>query len=214
MKLAPHIEKRFEELLQQGKGMPREHGQMGTFVPSEAWKPWIASTLNLISYVFGEESVYFRQLSKASDEFQGYSSDAESAVGIFEAAKRDIGAGVVGSLEQQVTAELFAGLIVSAKGALAEGQKDVAAVLACAALEDTLKKFAKLKGINVDGKTMDGIVGALKGAGLISGAQKGLLDAMPRIRNAAMHADWKKISEPDVASVIGFTEQFLLTHLS
>jgi hypothetical protein len=214
MKLAPHIQKRFEELVSQGKHLPREQGHLGESVPSAPWKLWIASALNLLSYVFTENSVHFRLLSKASDDFHGYADEADSAVAVLEAAKRDMDAGVVGSLEQRITAELFADLIVSAKGALAEGQKDVAAVLACAALEDTLKKFAALNGINVEGKSMDAVVGALKSAGLVSGAQKGLLDAMPRIRNAAMHADWSKISEPDVASVIGFTEQFLLTHLS
>jgi hypothetical protein len=214
MKLAPHIQKRFEDLLAQGKSLPVRETQMGRHVPSGEWKLWVASALNLLSYVFGENSVHFRQLSEVSDNFKGYVSNAESGVGVFEAAKRDVEAGVVGSIEQRITGELFSDFVVSAKTALAEGQKDVAAVLACAALEDTLKRFAALKGISVDNKTMDSVVGALKAAGLVSGAQKGLLDAMPRIRNAAMHADWKKISEPDVASVIGFTEQFLLTHLS
>lgn len=58
---------------------------------------------------------------------------------------------------------------------------------------------------------MQDVVNALKSAGLVSGAQKSLLDAMPRIRNFAMHAEWSKISEPDVSSVLGFVEQFLLT---
>jgi hypothetical protein len=33
---------------------------------------------------------------------------------------------------------------------------------------------------------------------------------MPKTRNAAMHADWAKISATEVGGVIGFTEQFLL----
>jgi hypothetical protein len=45
----------------------------------------------------------------------------------------------------------------------------------------------------------------------VAGAQKSLLDAIPRIRNFAMHADWEKLSAPDVSSVIGFVEQFLLS---
>jgi hypothetical protein len=34
---------------------------------------------------------------------------------------------------------------------------------------------------------------------------------MPKIRDYAMHASWQKISAPDISSVIGFVEQFLLT---
>ena len=61
---------------------------------------------------------------------------------------------------------------------------------------------------------MDGVIGALKAGGHISGAQKSLVESMPRVRNAAMHADWPKISGPDVASVIGYTEQLLVQHFS
>jgi hypothetical protein len=58
---------------------------------------------------------------------------------------------------------------------------------------------------------MSDVVNALKTSGLIQGAQKALLDAMPKIRNMAMHAEWTRITEPDVSSVLGFVEQLLLT---
>ena len=34
---------------------------------------------------------------------------------------------------------------------------------------------------------------------------------MPKIRDYAMHANWDKLSDTDVSSIIGFVEQFLLT---
>lgn len=61
---------------------------------------------------------------------------------------------------------------------------------------------------------MTEVINALKSKGLVSGAQKSLLDTMPKIRNYAMHADWEKMSEPDVNSIIGFVEQFLLNKFS
>ena len=97
---------------------------------------------------------------------------------------------------------------------LSEGQKDVAAVLACAALEDAIKRLAQSGGIAADGKTMAELVNALKSAGLVAGAQKTLLDAMPRIRNMALHAEWEKITEQDVGSVLGYVEQLLLSKFS
>ena len=54
----------------------------------------------------------------------------------------------------------------------------------------------------------------MKSKGLVSGARKSLLDAMPQFRNSAMHAAWEKVTEPDVSSVIGFVEQFLLSEFS
>jgi hypothetical protein len=37
---------------------------------------------------------------------------------------------------------------------------------------------------------------------------------MPKVRDFAMHANWEKLSAPDVSSVIGFVEQFLLSKFS
>ncbi len=36
----------------------------------------------------------------------------------------------------------------------------------------------------------------------------------PQFGNSAMHADWEKVTEPDVSSVIGFVEHFLLSEFA
>ena len=71
--------------------------------------------------------------------------------------------------------------------------------------------FALANGLDVEGKVMEEVINALKSKGLVSGASKTLLDAMPRIRNDALHANWKRITDPDINGVIGFVESFLLT---
>ena len=143
---------------------------------------------------------------------QGDEYEVEVMRGIFRSAKEDFEGGYVFDVDLTVSGEVFGDFVVLAKQALSEGHKDVAAVLASAALEDALKRYATANGLNVDGKSMAEVVNALKSQGLVSGAQKSLLGSMPRVRNYAMHADWNKISEPDVNSVIGFVEQFLLTN--
>lgn len=104
--------------------------------------------------------------------------------------------------------------MATAKAALAEGNHAVAAVLASAALEDALKRYALLQGLQVEGNTMEEVVNALKSKGLVSGAQKSLLSVMPKIRNQAMHAEWSKLQPQEVGSMVGFVEQFLLSHFS
>ncbi len=84
--------------------------------------------------------------------------------------------------------------------------------MACAALEDALKRYARNNSLDVENKNMQEVVNALKSEGLVGGAKKTLLDTMPTIRDYAMHANWKKISSTDVSSVIGFVEQFLMEH--
>lgn len=135
-------------------------------------------------------------------------------MGFFLSAKDDFENGYLFDVELRVSGEVFGDFVALAKQSLSEGHKDVAAVLACAALEDALKRFAAVNGLIVDDKSMQEVVNALKGSGLVAGAQKTLLDAMPRIRNHALHAEWSKLSDPDVSGVIGFVEQFLLSKFS
>ena len=132
--------------------------------------------------------------------------------GIFLAAKADIDGGHLYDLQRTTAGEVVGDFVALAKLALSEGHHTVATVLASAALEDALKRFAVENDLDVTDKTMEEVVNALKTKGLVSGPQKALLAAMPRLRNKAMHADWESITPQDAGSIIGYVEQFLLSH--
>jgi hypothetical protein len=205
------LKSQFERLLGDSEALRNVRRETGA---AEKWGAWSTSTLHLLAISFGEKSTYFSYFQKVCLEFRWSGDQLEQALGIFSSAKKDFDAGLLKSFETGIAGEVFGDFVKLAKASLAERNKDVAAVLACAALEDALKRFARMNGIDVSEKNMDGVVGALKSAGLVQGAQKSLLDVMPRIRNQAMHADWAKISEADVGSVIGFVETFLQTKFS
>lgn len=116
--------------------------------------------------------------------------------------------------ERRLESAVLGDFVALSKAALADGNKDVAAVLAAAALEDCLKRFALRHGMNVDGPSMQDIVNALKGKGLVTGSQKTLLETMPKLRDYAMHANWAKVDSASVGGMIGFVEQFLIDHFS
>ena len=179
----------------------------GKFQSMGSWPGWVTSAQSLINAVFGENSPHYTSFTEAKNKRM----TMHALIGIFRSAKEDFDGGYVFNVDLRISGEVFGDFIVLAKHALAEGQKDVAAVLACAALEDALKRYAVANGLNVDDKSMTDVINALKSKGLVSGAQKSLLGSMPKIRDYAMHANWEKISEPDVSGVIGFVEQFLLT---
>jgi len=208
--------KRFSELEESYKSIPFQDSGMGAgrFVPNGGWYQWATSAQNLILAVFGRQSPHYVNFSKAYEKCGGSETGVGTLHGIFQSAKDDFLGGYVFDLDLRISGEVFGDFVVLARQSLSEGHKDVAAVLACAALEDALKKYASNKDLDVSDKTMSEVVKALKAEGLVAGAQKSLLDAMPRIRNMAMHAEWQKISEPDVSSVIGFVEQFLLSKFS
>ncbi len=178
------------------------------------WQGWATSVESLIGAVFGESGPHYTHFTSGYYDCKGRGYEVRGLNHLFESAKSDFDGGYVFNVELQVSGEVFGDFVALSRQSLSEGHKDVAAVLACAALEDALKRYAALNKVDVSQKTMADIVNALKSARLVSGAQKSLLDAMPRIRNMAMHGEWAKISEPDVASVLGFVEQFLLTKFS
>jgi hypothetical protein len=216
MTLKETFSRRFAELEEYFAAMPyRNYGSVtGRYVPDGFWRKWATSAENLIKAAFGDGSPHYKRFA----ELYAHTGQGEDSVkalhAVFAAAKDDFDGGYVFDVDLRVSGEVFGDFVGLARQALSDGHKDVAAVLATAALEDALKRFALINGLDVDGKSMQDVVNALKGAGLVAGAQKSLLDTMPKLRNAALHAEWSKLSEADVGSVLGFVEQFLLTKFS
>ena len=208
--------RRFIELEERFRSLKIEQRQSGgdRYVPDGSWQQWATSAQSLVFAVCGERSPHYANYVTAAQKCRGAEPDVKGLGAIFLSAKEDFEGGYIFDVDLRVSGEVFGDFVALARTALAEGQKDVAAVLACAALEDALKKYATANGVDVSDETMQGVVGALKARGLVAGAQKSLLDAMPKIRNFAMHAKWEKITEPDVNSVIGFVEQFLLSNFN
>lgn len=203
--------RRFQELDDAFGHLQVKWDSGGSYVADGDWKRWATSAQSLIRAVYGEDSAHYTNFLAAYAECEGYDHSVRALYGIFLAAKDDFEGGYVFNVDLRVSGEVFGDFVGLAKQAMAEGHKDVAAVLACAALEDALKKFAGANGIMTGDSTMQEVINALKGKGLVSGAQKSLLDTMPKVRNLALHAEWSKLTEPEVNSVIGFVEQFLLT---
>lgn len=210
--LTDKFSRRFQQLQKKSDSLrfPNIEDCFDSDTSTDIWEEWATSAQNLIKAVFGENSPHYTNFTEAMKQCGGYDDEVKRLQGIFRSAKEDFEGGYVFNVDLRISGEIFGDFIVLAKQALAEGYKDVAAVLASAALEDSLKRYAIANGLNVDDESMTAVINALKSQGLVSGAQKSLLDAMPKIRNYAMHADWQKISEPDVNSIIGFVEQFLL----
>jgi hypothetical protein len=207
---------RFEQLADQGQSIPmRGSDDFHRYADTQPFYTWASSALNLIQGVFGKDSPHYERLHNEITRIRNNYVDADhlsACRGIFLGAKSDIDGGYLFNLQISFSGEIFSDFVSSAKAALDEGKHTVATVLACAALEDALKRYATSKGLIIDNKTMDEVVNALKSQGLVSGSQKSLLVAMPKIRNYAMHGDWEKLTPQDAGSVIGFVEQFLLTH--
>lgn len=215
-KVPEQILQRFKELEDQARSIRTISKSDGSTNPDlEQFYAWASSAQAAIQGAFGVGSSHYASFQREMAEIQYnrvYTEKLSSLRGIFLGAKSDLDGGHLLDLQSSISGELFGDFVVAAKTALAEGHHTVATVLACAALEDALKRYATANGIQVEDRTMEEVVNALKSKGLVSSAQKSLLSTMPKVRNIAMHADWDKLTPQDAGSVIGFVEQFLLVN--
>ena len=180
------------------------------------WKQWAASALNLIGISFGKDSTLFSEMGKAiaSEEMGGIPWACGAAIGVFTAARDDYNLGFATALDQRISGEIFGDLLNSANAALQEGYKDSAAVLAAAAFEDSLKKIGILRGLEVGGRELQDLVNLLKAQQILTGASGKIAGNFVKTRNAAMHAEWNKITPEEVGGLIGFVQQMIVQHLS
>jgi hypothetical protein len=137
--------------------------------------------------------------------------------GSLRAMKADVESGLVGTIERRATGEIIADMLALAKEALehgSDGAKDVAAVLTAAAYEDTIRKMgAALAGV-AGRPDLSDVIGALKSAGIITGAPLSIALSYLKFRNDALHADWARLDAAAVASCISFVERLVLQHFS
>jgi hypothetical protein len=207
------ISRRFEELYHAGMLLesPQEHNGFERFDVS-SWNEWTTNAEHLLRSSFGEDSVHCQRFMEAINAQTSTGFKMERCKGIFAAARSDFQGGFTFQIERSIAGEIFADFNEAAKEALANGYNDVAVVLACAALEDTLKRLARLHGLAVDEKEMATVINALKSAGVIAGPEKKIFDTLPPIRNDALHGRWDKVSDVQIRTVVGVVESLLMKH--
>ena len=132
-----------------------------------------------------------------------------TTLGVLKSIKSEVEAGLVGNLELQAQGGIFGDFITLARGSLDEN-KNVAAVLVSAALEDALKRFALQNNLDVADANMEQVINALKSKGLLKDPQASIAKGHKELRKKAFHANWDKIEKASVNSAIGFTETFIL----
>jgi hypothetical protein len=179
-----------------------------------------AATINIIESLYGRESVQLQELLRLVKEVRDTNPipgvmDREIASvlgGQLSNALSELRAGLIQNIYKRAIGEAIGDFIFLAHEALEEDQKDVAAVLASAALEDAMKNMATSLGLDVDEKELSAVVNALKSKSFFKGAQHKIVTSFVRLRNNAMHANWERISKPDVESLVAFMKSFTLEH--
>ena len=180
-----------------------------------------AGTITILQLVYCIHSTHIEQILTLQK--QVYServvdyllrSFKDHLCGYLRSLRSDAIEGRIVNLQAEARGEVFGDFLTSARRALDEHEKDVAAVLACAALEDSSKQCAKSHSLNVDDAEMATVIDALRSAGAVDKTEGAVLKGFCQVRNKTFHAQWDKIDVPSITSIIAFTEQFLIKHFS
>jgi hypothetical protein len=183
----------------------------------------LQGALSALSLAYGENSVQVQGLVREIENINRKWSGGVAAryiisitKGTLQNLRGDLDAGLVGNLQRSIMGEVLTDFIQLARNTLNEkgdDAKNVAAVLAAAAYEDTMRRLATTSGIPHHEKLAD-VLTALKNTGVLQGTQVGIATSYLNFRNSALHAQWERVDREAVASVLGFVEQLLIKHFS
>jgi len=209
------LEKRVQELIE----LARTSGSDVMTRTNQVYQ----GTLTVLLTVYGPESYQIKTLQRIAEQTilrdPVHNQQAEvltiHIMGTLRNLKAEIDAGFIGSLQKRLAGEVLTDFIQLAKAILDESGekgKNVAAVLAAAAYEDTIRRmgaaFAGVMGRN----DLEDVIKALKKIGVLQSPQLGIAVSYLKFRNDALHADWEKIELPSIHSVLAFVKQLLLKH--
>ena len=135
---------------------------------------------------------------------------AEEIVPVLDSALADFESGIAASIRALAKGEVLGDFIALAREALNSGADKVAAVLAAAALEETLKQLGAENGVDVYTRDFRGVVQKLKDANVLTGAQPGLANGYSTFRDRAFHGQFDQIERATTESALAFAEGLAL----
>lgn len=182
----------------------------------------LQGTLTVFSAVYGPESHQVKTLLEGTKSMNDPKSGAMviqeniwAIHGALENVKEGLDGGLVGSLQKRIAGDVLTNFIQLAKAVLGEpgdDAKNVAAVLAAAAFEDTIRRMGTQFAGVMGRDDLSAVIDALKKAGVLQAPQLGIALSYLNFRNYALHANWDKIDRASANSALGFVEQLLLKH--
>jgi len=182
-------------------------------------------TVSILSALHGQESDQIKSLNRIAEQtiIKSPGNDAiadymlTALRGTLTNCQAELDQGLIGNLQKRIASDVLTDFIQLARAVLSESAddgKNVAAVLAAAAYEDTIRRMgAAFAGI-VGRDDLSDVIDALKKNGALVAPQLGIALSYLNFRNHALHANWDKIDLASVHSVLGFVEQLLLKHFA
>jgi hypothetical protein len=179
--------------------------------------------ISVMLALYGEKSSQERALAEAVNAaktgHRGTRYAVTASIGIVRGAlasmRREVSSGFLGSLRSANIGEVLTDFTKLSRHTLDEDNidqgKNVAAVLAAAAFEDTIRRLAEKHSLP-HLESLEQLLSELKNRKVLAGVQVGIAQSYLNFRNRALHAEWDKVDRASTVAVLGFVEELLRTH--
>lgn len=206
MKQDPLITKRFEELIHNGGEVlaTYQHGSgfLTDYVDSKVAEEWATSSISFIGRVLGRDSEHYIRFKKHYEQISHYGNSVR-AVAVLKAAYEDYKGGYLFDTVKRIQAEIFDDFLEQADYFLKGGYHGVAAVLAGAVLEDTLRKLCDKKEIPIGAQPkLDAMNADLAKSGFYDKLIQKKITWLADVRNKAAHGKWTEFSPADAEEML------------
>ncbi len=206
-----------DQLVQSGQGLLgiARRSNYGSYyeesqkVPVLSWKNSVEFAVHTL---LPEGHLFKKNLQTLYSAEKDLFDSVQEIIALLMSFKEALAAGYLFSWEYEVSATDFSDFLDHAKFYHGRNQKEYAAVIASAVLEDTIKKIAKKHDLDTSG-TLDPLVERLAQANVFSPIRKKELLVLLGIRNSALHAKWNEIDNRLVGKLIEEVKQLIDKHL-
>ncbi|MCL4874201.1 hypothetical protein KJ039_08975 [bacterium] len=213
------IDKRFEELIKQGRGLCTftEDDYYVSKHSTPNYQAWLSSVANLICIISNENNYYNKELNRLithSDMTNGITTLVLTrTLGLLTSAQTEWSSGLLGEINYIIAAETFDDFLDHAATYHKANKKIEAAVLGSAVFEDTIKKLAQKNGIEIKEKSIDPLIDELTKIGVFTPVKAKRMKAYAGIRNKALHAEWEGFDIKDVGEMISGVRELIEEYL-
>jgi hypothetical protein len=225
MLISEQISKRFEELLRQGEKIlsTRQTGSSfgrdvaviaPDYVDDALAQEWATSCLSFLGRIMGKDSEHYRRYEENVGEVSTH-HHAARACAVLRAAKADYEGGYLLDTRKLIQAEVFDEFLEQAEYFLNDGYFQVAAVVAGAVLEDSLRKLCATKHITLPAEPkLDWMNGELAKSGLYDKLVQKKVIWLADIRNKAAHGKWTEFTKEDASEMVRAVRRIITDFLS
>ena len=193
-----------------------QHGQVKSESHRQECAAWLTSAKNAVWLVCRDaKSPYREGVDRALGD--GVLLTANRQVGevsaILKSLLVDLEAGLLVSIADRATAEVFDDFLDHGEVYFNAGKKNESGVIVGVLFEDAVRRICRKRGIPEKGQQLDGLISQLSNTAVLTATKAKRARVAAHVRTKATHAQWDEFDIADVKASIDLTREIVITEL-